>query len=318
MSVLEVSKTYKPFKYPWAVEAAEKSERLHWLHDEVDFSQDVSDWQNKLSVTDKNLLHHCLKLFTESDKTVASMYTTNLIPTFKNNEIQQMLISFAAREGVHQRAYAALIETLNLPDTDFEAFLEYKEMYSKIDFMNDNNPSTHTGRALSLVKNIFSEGVSLFGVFVVLLDYQRRGLVLGMNTINRWSILDETDHVTGLTHLFKQYVTEHPRIVNDEFKKNVYDMARKIYELEDLFLDLAFELGSAGGVTKEEVKQYIKYLLDRRLISMGFKGNFGAKQNPIPWFDELMGTPEHANFFESRPTAYVKGGLTGSWAEAWA
>jgi ribonucleoside-diphosphate reductase beta chain len=50
---------------------------------------------------------------------------------------------------------------------------------------------------------------------------------------------------------------------------------------------------------------------------MGFKGEFGAKENPLPWFDEIMGTPEHTNFFEGRPTAYVKGGLDGDWADAW-
>lgn len=317
MSVLEVSKTYKPFKYAWAVEAAEQSERLHWLHEEVDFSQDVADWQNKLTPQDINLLHQILKLFTQSDTQVASMYTSNLIPVFKNNEIQQMLISFAAREGIHQRAYAALLETLNLPDTDFEAFLDYKEMFGKIEFMNDNNTSTQSGRALSLVKNIFSEGVSLFGSFIMLLNYQRRGKMLGMNTINRWSILDETCHVNGLILLFKEYINEHPRIVTNEFKTHVYDMARKISELEDQFIDLAYEMGDVEGLSKEDVKSYIKYLIDRRLITMGFKGNFGIKDNPLPWFDELMGTPEHANFFESRPTAYVKGGISGSWSDAW-
>lgn len=317
MSVLEPSKTYKPFKYPWAVELAEKSEQLHWTHQEIDFSGDVADWQNHLNPSERNLIHQILRLFTESDKTVASMYTMNLIPIFKNNEIQQMLISFAAREGIHQRAYSALNSTLNLPDTDFEAFLEYKEMADKIDFMGDNNTSSQTGKALSLIKNIFTEGVCLFSSFVMLINFQRFGKMKGMGEVNRWSALDENDHCDGLILLFKQYVEEHPRVVTNDFKKNVYDMARMAWQLEEKFIDLAFEMGNLEGLTKDEVKTYFKYLIDRRLISMGFKGEFGVKDNPLPWWDELMGTPEHANFFEAKVTSYVKGGLSGNWAEAW-
>lgn len=317
MSVLEVSKSYKPFKYPWAVEMALQSERSHWTHEETDFSPDVADWQNNLKPHEKNQIHQILKFFTEGDKTVASMYTHNLIPVFKNNEIQQMLLSFAAREGVHQRAYAALLTTLNLPDTDFEAFLEYEQMYSKIDFLGDNDVSTQKGRALSLVKNVFSEGVSLFGTFIMLLNFSRRGLVKGMSEVNLWSIIDEQAHCDGLIMLFRTYVEEHPRIVNDEFKKHVYDIARKFYELDEKFIELAYEMGDVEGLPKQDVLEYIKYLLDRRLIQMGFKGNFNVKDNPVPWFDELIGSPEHTNFFESKPTSYVKGGLSGSWLDAY-
>jgi ribonucleotide reductase beta subunit family protein with ferritin-like domain len=203
MSLTEPSKTYKPQQYEWAVKAAEDSENLHWIHNEIDFSSDIADWKNNLTAPEKNLIHQILKLFTESDKTVAHMYTNNLIPYFKNNEIQQMLISFAAREGIHTRAYAALLETLNLPDTDFQAFLEYKEMSDKIDFMNDNDPKSQTGRALSLAKNIFSEGVSLFGTFIILLNFQRYGKMKGMNTVNRWSILDEQCLIGGTEVLTK-------------------------------------------------------------------------------------------------------------------
>jgi glutaredoxin 3 len=317
MSVLEVSKSYKPFKYPWAVELALKSERSHWTHEETDFSPDVADWQNNLTPQEKNLVHQILKLFTESDKQVASMYTNNLLPTFKNNEIQQMLLSFAAREGVHERAYAALITTLNLPETDFEAFLEYKQMYEKIDFMGDNDTSTHKGRALSLVKNVFSEGVSLFGFFIMLLNFIRRGRMKGMSEVNLWSIVDEQDHCDGLIQLFKTYVEEHPRIVNDDFKQGVYLMATKFYSLDEKVIELAYEMGDIEGLPKADVLQYMKYLIDRRLIQMGFKGVFSVKNNPVPWFDELIGSPEHTNFFESKPTSYVKGGLSGSWLEAY-
>ena len=189
--LLEYSKTYKPFYYDWAVEYADSHEKMHWIHQEVDLSNDVKDWQHNLTPAEKNLFHQIMKLFTQSDAQVAQNYIDYLLPVFKNNEIRQMLVSFAAREGVHQRAYAAILETLNLPDTDFEAFLDYTEMFDKIEFWKLNDTHTLSGKALALTKNIFAEGVSLFGSFIMLLNFQRNEKMLGTNVINRWSILDE-------------------------------------------------------------------------------------------------------------------------------
>jgi ribonucleoside-diphosphate reductase beta chain len=70
------------------------------------------------------------------------------------------------------------------------------------------------------------------------------------------------------------------------------------------------------NLTKEEVKQYIRYIADRRLISMGMKGVFKIKKNPLPWVDGMLGT-SHTNFFEQRVTDYSKGAQTGSWEDVW-
>jgi len=315
-SVLRESTSYKPFGYPWAMELAEQHEKMHWIHTEAPLDKDVKDWQMKLSDDEISFITQVLKLFTQSDVQVGSNYTTFLLPVFKNNEIQNMLMSFAAREGIHQRAYASLIETLNLPDSEFTAFLEYKEMSDKIDFWKACDTSTQTGKAQALCKNIFAEGVSLFGSFIMLLNFQRRGLMQGMCEINTWSILDEQFHCSGLVRLFRVYMDEHPRIATDEFKKSIYDMARTTYKLEAKFIDLAFDSFKIEGLDKEAVKQYIQYLIDRRLTTMGFKTEYGVT-NPMTWFDELVGLPALENFFETTVTSYSKGGMDGKWEDAW-
>jgi len=315
-SVLKESVSYKPFAYPWAMQMAENHEKMHWIHGEVSLDKDVKDWQMNLTKDEVGFITQVLKLFTQSDVQVGSNYTTFLLPTFKNNEIQNMLMSFAAREGIHQRAYAALIETLNLPDSEFTAFLEYKEMSDKIDFWKDCDVSTQTGKAQALCKNIFAEGVSLFGSFVMLLNFQRRGKMQGMCEINTWSILDEQFHCEGLVRLFREYMDEHPRIATDDFKKSIYDMARNTYNLEAKFIDLAFDQYTLEGINKEDVKQYIQYLIDRRLTMMGFKKEYNVT-NPMTWFDELVGLPAHENFFEVAVTSYSKGGMSGKWDDVW-
>ena len=228
-----------------------------------------------------------------------------------------MLGSFAAREGVHQRAYALLNETLGLPDSEYHAFMDYTEMTDKLDYMTGNDTSTIRGLALSMAKSVFNEGVALFASFVMLLNFQRFGKMKGMGVVVEWSIRDETLHVEGNAKLFKSLCAEHPRIVDDEFKAEIYEMSRQIVKLEDKFIELAYKMGEMEGLASEDVKKYIRYITDRRLIQLGLRPNFKVKDNPLVWLEWILNGADHTNFFEARVTEYEVAGLTGSWSNAY-
>lgn len=314
MALLDFSTTYKPFQYPWAVELSKKHEEVHWIEDEAELSEDVQDWKTKLSEDEKEFITHILRLFTQSDVQVGENYHELLIPKFKNNEVRNMLSSFASREAVHQRAYALLNDTLGLPDEEYHKFLEYKEMADKVDFMKEGDITTHTGLALALAQSVFNEGLAVFASFVMLLNFQRHGKMKGMGTIVEWSIRDETLHVQGNAKLFRTFCEEHPRIVNDEFKLGIYQMFRDAVALEDKVIDLAYSnAGSIDGLTADEVKQYIRYIADRRLIQLGLKGNWKVKDNPLPWLDWIVNGDSLKNFFEGVVTDYNANGMSGDW-----
>ena len=317
--LLEFSQTYKPFHYPWAVEITQRHEKAHWIEDELDLSEDVNDWKGgKITPTEKAYITNILRLFTQSDVAVGQNYYDQFIPKFKNNEVRNMLGSFAGREGVHQRAYALLNDTLGLPDEEYHAFLEYKEMADKINYMMESDVSTMRGLGLSLAKSVFNEGVALFASFVMLLNFQRFGKMKGMGKVVEWSIRDESMHVEGNSKLFKTFCKEHARIIDDEFKKEIYEMARQIVKLEDKFVELAYKLGEIEGLDMAEVKQYIRYITDRRLLQLGMKPNFKVKDNPLPWLEWVLNGADHTNFFENRVTEYEVAGLSGNWEDAYA
>lgn len=316
--LLEFSETYKPFHYPWAVEMTTRHEKAHWIEDEIDLSEDVTDWKGgKMTDIEKEYVTNILRLFTQSDVAVGQNYYDQFIPKFKNNEVRNMLGSFATREGIHQRAYALLNETLGLPDSEYHAFLEYSEMADKIDYMMDSDVSSMRGLGLALAKSVMNEGVALFASFVMLLNFQRYGKMKGMGKVVEWSIRDESMHVEGIAKLFKAFCKEHPRIVDDEFKKDIYEMSRLAVKLEDKFTDLAYDMGDVEGLSKEEVKQYVRYITDRRLIQLGMKPNFKVKDNPLPWLEWILNGADHTNFFENRVTEYEVAGTTGTWDDAY-
>jgi len=105
--------------------------------------------------------------------------------------------------------------------------------------------------------------------------------------------------------------------VDNDFKKEIYGMAKDIVKLEDKFIELAYEMGDIEGLTMEEVKTYIRYITDRRLLQLGLKTNFKVKNNPLPWLEWILNGADHTNFFENRVTEYEVAGLTGSWDSAY-
>jgi ribonucleoside-diphosphate reductase beta chain len=158
--------------------------------------------------------------------------------------------------------------------------------------------------------------MSLFSAFAMLLNYQRQGKMKGMCEVVEWSIKDESLHVVGMSRLFREFCNEHPRVVNDEFKKEIYEMFRVAVSLEDKVIDLAYEMGSVEGLDKGEVKAYIRHLADRRLIMLGLKPNYGIKDNPLPWVEWIVAGDSFKNFFEGTVTDYSAAGMTGEfWNE---
>lgn len=308
------NETYKPFMHQWAVDVTMRHEKTHWIEDEVDLMEDVLQWKGcKISPVKKEFITNILRLFTQLDVAVGQNYCDQFIPMFKNNEVRNMLLSFACREGTHQRAYALLNETLGLPDEEYLAFLEYKEMSDKIDYMMAADPTTREGLALALVKSVFNEGVSLFASFLMLLNFQRFGEMKSMGKVVEWSVRDETIHVEGMSNLLNHYLDENPTLCTKEFEHAVNDMVSQIVRLEIKFVELAYAMGPIEGLDKEDVILFIKYIADRRLLQIRFDPLFGVTKNPVEWIDWVLNGVDHTNFFENRVTEYEVAGINGSW-----
>jgi ribonucleoside-diphosphate reductase beta chain len=312
---------FKPFNYPWAYDAWLKHEQSHWLHTEVPMAEDVKDWKKKLTKEEKTFLTQIFRFFTQGDIDVAGGYVKNYLPYFPQPEVRMMLTGFAAREALHIAAYSHLIETLGLPETTYNEFLEYEAMREKHDYVMEissknttrENTATHIA-----VFSAFTEGMQLFSSFIMLLNFARQGKMKGMGQIITWSIVDETQHAESMIKLFRTYIEENREIWNDELKGRIYTIAERMVQLEDKFIDLAFGVNQMEGLSSEDVKKYIRYIADRRLISLGLKGVFKVKKNPLPWVEEMINAPTHTNFFENRATDYAKGALSGNWGEVWA
>ena len=316
MSLLEERLVYKPFKYPWAYEAWHTQQQIHWLPEEVPLAEDVKDWEKNLTEAEKNLLTQIFRFFVQADVEVNNCYMKHYSQVFKPTEVQMMMAAFSSTETIHIAAYSHLLDTIGMAEIEYSAFLEYKEMKDKFDFMRKWGVETKENIAKTLaVFGAFTEGVQLFASFAVLLNFPRFNKMKGMGQIVTWSVRDETLHTESAIKLFRTFVSENPEVLTPELEKDIYNACETVISHEDAFINLAFELGGVKGLEANQVKDYIRYIADLRLTQLGLEKLFNIKEHPLPWMVEMLGGVEHTNFFEGRATEYSRASTKGSWDE---
>jgi ribonucleoside-diphosphate reductase beta chain len=317
MSLLSTEPFYKPFKYPWAYEAWLTQQRLHWIPQEVTMSDDVKNWKNDLTEQERHLLTQILRFFTQADIEVNNCYMKHYSTVFKPTEVQMMLSAFSNMETIHIAAYSYLLDTLGMPEVEYRAFMEFQEMKDKYDYMQQFNTGSKADIAKVLaIFGAFTEGLQLFASFAMLFNFQRFGKMKGMGQIVAWSVRDEGLHTESIIKLFLTFLQENPEIWTDEFQNDLYVACDTIIEHEDAFIDLAFRFeGAIQGMTSQDIKNYIRYIANRRLLQLGLKEKYDVKKNPLPWMDEILNSPEHVNFFENRATEYSRAATAGTWDE---
>ncbi|MCA3390158.1 MAG: ribonucleotide-diphosphate reductase subunit beta [Roseomonas sp.] len=317
--LLTSNPVYKPFRYPWAYEAWLQQQRIHWLPEEVPLADDVKDWQKNLTQSERNLLTQIFRFFTQADVEVNNCYMKHYSQVFKPTEVLMMLSAFSNIETVHIAAYSHLLDTIGMPEIEYTAFLKYKEMKDKYDYMQGFSVANKTEIAKTLAAfGAFTEGLQLFASFAILMNFPRFNKMKGMGQIVSWSVRDETLHCLSVIRLFRTFVQENPEIWTEELRRDLYLICATIVDHEDAFIDLAFELGGVQGLDASLTKQYIRFIADRRLQQLGLEPLYKIEKNPLPWLDEMLNAVEHANFFENRATEYSKASTAGSWEEAFA
>ncbi len=313
IGLITPSHSYKPFRYPWAYEFWKRQQQVHWLPEEVPLGEDCKDWATRLTEPERNLLTQIFRFFTQADVEVNDNYMERYGRVFKPTEVKMMLSAFSNMETVHIAAYALLLETIGMPDSEFSAFLEYEALKDKHDYMQKFGVDSHEDvlRTLAMFGG-FTEGLQLFASFAMLMNFPRFNKMKGMGQIVSWSVRDESLHCEGIIKLFHAYAAE-TGALTQAVKDDILGCCEHVVMLEDKFIDLAFEMGPVQGMVADDIKAYIRYIADWRLKQLGLPVRYGITEHPLPWLTPLLNGVEHANFFEARATEYSKGATKGDW-----
>lgn len=310
MGLLDKRLAFYPFQFEEAYNFYKRQQRAHWIPEEINLSSDVNDFKLNLTESERKLIGNTLKGFTATETLVQNYWSLSVSKWFKDPQVQMMAATNAAFEGIHQDSYSMLNIELGL--SDFEAFNEDPETKAKLDRLVGVPGKSKKEIALSLaVFSAFTEGVSLFSSFAILLNFSRFNKMKGMGQIISYSIRDESLHSDSGCWLFRQFIKENPDLWTDELKKEIYDAARHTVQLEDDFIDKAFELGDVQGLARDDLKQFIRHRANTKLTDLGLKANWKnvdkeAIGRITSWFDIMSSGIEQQDFFAAKPTSYVK------------
>ena len=314
--ITEPRNFYKPFEYQTAFDFYKDQHRAHWLADEVPLSSDLNDWKLKLNESEKNLIGNILKSFAQTEVHVNDYWSTKVSLWFPKPEVQAMARVFADFESIHAEAYARLNEELGLDD--FPAFLEDEEAKAKIDRLVETPGETLHEKALSLaIFSAFTEGVNLFSSFAILMSFQLRNLMKGTGQIVEWSVRDESLHSKAGCWLFRTLISENPELDNSKMMKGIYEACETSVNLEFNFIDKAFEMGDIEGLSKEQLKNFIKARANEKLNELGYSPLYNDVEpnmlREMEWFNHLTSGKTHQDFFANRVTDYSKS--TADWSD---
>lgn len=297
---------YRPFEYPTAYNMYRAAQMVHWTKDEIRIAEDLQNWNNSLTDTEKNVIGGILKGFTQMEVMVGD-YWRNVANWFPKPEIAMMASAFSYFESIHQDNYAMINETLGLDD--FMAFLYDEDTKNKIDYfleMGDNLSVDEMGLSLA-VFSAFAEGCMLFSSFAVLLSFQKENLLKGVGQIVSFSIRDENLHSNGGCWLFNLLCDENKNL-RENIKEKVIESAKVVYELERKFINSLFLENSIRTLTPYDLKQFIKFRINNKLKQIGYDPIFDIDLtaiNRMQWFDSLSSGREFGDFFAVRTTEYT-------------
>jgi ribonucleoside-diphosphate reductase beta chain len=291
-----------PIKYDTIWEWYKKSVASFWTAEEVDLGPDLTDWDNKLNNDERHFIKHVLAFFAASDGIVNENLVLNFMREVQIPEARCFYGFQVAIENIHSEMYSLLIDTYikdpKEKDFLFNALQNLPCVEKKGNWALrwiDNAPSF----AHRLIAFAAVEGIFFSGSFCSIYWLKKRGLMPGLTFSNELISRDEGMHCDFACLLYSmlKYKLD-PQEVQDIITEAV--MFEKEFVTDALPVSLI-------GMNAELMAQYIEFVADRLLMSLGNPKVYGTA-NPFPWMD-MISIQGKTNFFEKRVGDYQKAGV---------
>jgi ribonucleoside-diphosphate reductase beta chain len=310
-----------PLKYNWAYELYKTMKANHWEPEDIPMQKDVEQWRDTSGATtdiDRWIIRMAIGYFSAAEGIVGDniLHVTREVVTAP--ELKLVLGRHAHEENIHADSLVYMLSSLGINPHECEAMFEdVGTIKKKADFVVSNSRAlrrdldlTKTEHKQALAKNMFMfgqvmEGTQFYGLFGMVLSLYRQNKFPGIGQMFRYTLRDESNHISLFKHLLLDLVDENPDIWTDAFKQELVDAMKDGIALEKAFIADCLPKNSLG-LSKEEFCDYIDYIADRRLESVGLPVLHPGIQNPLPWLAEMMDIQKEQNFFEGRVTEYQK------------
>lgn len=312
--------TLRPMRYPRFFEMYRAAIKNTWTVEEVDFSTDVGDLKHKMTDAERHLIQRLVAFFATGDSIVANNLVLNLYRHLNAPEARMYLSRQLYEEALHVQFYLTLLDTY-VPDPEerhraFAAVENIPSIRAKAAFcmrwvdsiQRLEKLETREHRRQFLLNLIcFAaciEGLFFFGAFAYVYFLRSRGLLHGLAAGTNWVFRDESAHMAFAFDVVNTVRSEEPGLFDESLARDVHQMLDEAILCETQFAEDLLA-GGIAGLSSREVRTYLEFCADQRLVTLGMPRRYGVK-NPFA-FMELQDVQEVTNFFERRASAYQVG-----------
>ena len=312
--------TLRPMKYPSFYEMYRNAIKNTWTVEEVDFSTDVTDLRSQMNAAECHLINRLVAFFATGDSIVSNNLVLNLYKHINAPEARMYLSRQLYEEALHVQFYLTLLDTY-IPDIKereqaFAAIHKIPSISKKaefclrwIDSINglDSLQAKDDRRRFLLNLICFAaciEGLFFFAAFAYVYFLRSRGLLHGLAGGTNWVFRDESAHMTFAFEVVNTVRREEPELFDGQMTLQIIEMLEEAVDCEMQFAEDLLS-GGVAGLSVSDMRQYLEFVADQRLMMLGITPRYGAK-NPFSFMD-LQDVQELANFFERRVSAYQVG-----------
>jgi ribonucleoside-diphosphate reductase beta chain len=309
--------TLRPMRYPKFYEMYRAAIKNTWSVEEIDFQIDLGHLQRRMNAADRHLIERLVAFFATGDSIVANNVVLSLYIHINAPEARMYLSRQLYEEALHVQFYLTLLDNY-VPDQEqraraFAAIDNIPSINKKARFCQrwidsvgglERINSDADKRRFLLNLTCFAsciEGLFFFGAFAYVYFLRSRGLLPGLASGTNWVFRDESAHMAFAYEVLRTVRQEEPDLFDARWAADVLAMIEEAVDCEVSFADDVLSEGVIG-LTRVEMRQYVQYVADQRLLMLGLPARFGAR-NPFS-FMELQDVQELTNFFERKVSAY--------------
>lgn len=277
-------------------------EASFWVAEEIDLTQDLIDWETKLSADEQYFIKHILAFFAASDGIVNANLCENFV-----NEVQYAEAKFfygfqIMMENIHSEVYSLLIDSYvkdpSEKDKLFNAITEFPAIKEKAEWAIKWIESDSFAERLVAFAAV--EGIFFSGAFCALFWLKKRGLMPGLTFSNELISRDEGLHADFAVHLHNKH------LINQVPKERIVEIITNALDVEKMFITESLPV-SLIGMNSSLMSQYLEFVADRLLTEFDCD-KFYNTPNPFDFMD-MISLQGKTNFFEKKVAEYQKSGV---------
>lgn len=289
-----------------------RAEASFWTAEEVDLSQDMVDWRDKLNDDERHFIKHVLAFFAASDGIVNENLAQRFMSEVQLPEARSFYGFQIAIENIHSEMYGMLIETYIRDDEErdylFNAIKTVpcvgKKAQWALKWIEAGDQHNTTGQQRLFAERLLAfacvEGIFFSSSFASIFWVKKRGLMPGLTFSNELISRDEGLHCDFACLLYS--MLQHTRLPEER----VHAIVREAVEIEEEFVTQALPTDLIG-INSRLMAEYVRFVADRLLVVLGYAKLYRAS-NPFPWM-EMISLNTKTNFFEKRNAEYQKANI---------